>query len=97
MVTDARARRQRGETADGGGSTGVDSWRADLQPRAAVRARTIPVLERERDLLRARLAEVRFFFVHVFTQSSLFAGSDPLMNPMHTNARPFFWRKMQQM
>jgi polyamine-modulated factor 1 len=61
VVTDARARRQRGETADGGGSTGVDSWRADLQPRAAVRARTIPVLERERDLLRARLAEVRFF------------------------------------
>ncbi|KAH9988893.1 hypothetical protein BJV77DRAFT_722323 [Russula vinacea] len=58
VVTDARARRQRGETADGGGSTGVDSWRADLQPRAAVRARTIPVLERERDLLRARLAEM---------------------------------------
>ena len=54
VVTDARARRQR----DGG--TGVDNWRADLQPRAAVRARTIPVLERERDLLRARLAEVRF-------------------------------------
>jgi hypothetical protein len=59
VVTEARARRQRGETGDSG--TGVDSWRADLQPRAAVRARTIPALERERDSLRARLAEVRFF------------------------------------
>jgi hypothetical protein len=58
VVTEARARRQRGETGDG--STRVDSWRADLQPRAAVRARTIPALERERDSLRARLAEVHF-------------------------------------
>ena len=73
VVTDARARRQR----DGG--TGVDNWRADLQPRAAVRARTIPVLERERDLLRARLAEVRFC-LSMSPQSSLFAGSDPLLN-----------------
>ncbi|KAF8487083.1 hypothetical protein DFH94DRAFT_13594 [Russula ochroleuca] len=56
VVTEARARRQRGETGDSG--TGVDSWRADLQPRAAVRARTIPALERERDSLRARLAEM---------------------------------------
>ena len=53
VVTEARARRQRGETP------GADRWRADVQPRAAVRARTIPALERERDLLRARLAEVR--------------------------------------
>ena len=60
VVTEARARRQRGET--GGGGTGVDSWRADLQPRAAVRAKTIPALERERDSLRTRLAQVRFFF-----------------------------------
>ena len=58
VVTEARARRQRGETGDG--STRVDGWRADLQPRAAVRARTIPALERERDSLRARLAEVHF-------------------------------------
>ncbi|KAI0255531.1 hypothetical protein BJV78DRAFT_1119498 [Lactifluus subvellereus] len=52
VVTEARARRQRGETP------GADRWRADVQPRAAVRARTIPALERERDLLRARLAEM---------------------------------------
>jgi hypothetical protein len=60
VVTEARARRQRGETGSAVGS-GTDTWRADLQPRAAVRARTIPALERERDSLRARLAEVRFF------------------------------------
>jgi len=56
VVTEARARRQRGETGDG--STRVDGWRSDLQPRAAVRARTIPALVRERDSLRARLAEM---------------------------------------
>jgi hypothetical protein len=63
VVTEARARRvQRGETGSAaGGGTGTDTWCADLQPRAAVRARTIPALERERDSLRARLAEVRFF------------------------------------
>jgi hypothetical protein len=53
VVTEARARRQRGETP------GPDRWRADLQPGEVVRARVIPGLERERDLLRARLAEVR--------------------------------------
>jgi Nnf1 len=60
VVTDARARRQRGETP------GPDRWREDLQPRAAVRARVIPALERERDLLRTRLAEVRgtLFLTH---------------------------------
>ena len=62
VVTEARARRQRGETGDG--STRVDGWRAGLQPRAAVRARTIPALERERDSLRARLAEVHFSFIY---------------------------------
>jgi hypothetical protein len=63
VVTEARARRvQRGESGSAAGSaTGADTWRADLQPREAVRARTIPALERERDSLRARLAEVRFF------------------------------------
>ena len=53
VVTEARARRQRGETP------GADRWREDLQPREAVRARTIPTLVRERDMLRARLAQVR--------------------------------------
>jgi polyamine-modulated factor 1 len=55
VVTEARARRQRGEAG-----SSADTWRADLQPRAAVRAQTITTLERERDSLRARLAEVRF-------------------------------------
>jgi hypothetical protein len=72
VVTEARARRQRGETGSAvRGDTGADTWRADLQPRAAVRARTIPALERERDSLRARLAEVRLFD-HV----SLLPGSE---------------------
>ena len=53
VVTEARARRQRGETP------GADRWREDLQPREAVRARTIPTLVRERDVLSARLAQVR--------------------------------------
>jgi len=52
VVTEARARRQRGETP------GADRWREDLQPREAVRGRTIPTLVRERDLLRARLAQM---------------------------------------
>ena len=63
VVTEARARRQRGDTQSvAGADTGADIWRADLQPRPAVRARTIPALERERESLRARLAEVRCFF-----------------------------------
>ena len=62
VVTDARERRQRSEPGGGSGSgSGKDLWRADLQPRAAVRARTVPALERERDALRARLADVRPF------------------------------------
>jgi hypothetical protein len=35
-----------------------DAWRADLTPRAAVRARTVPVLEDERDRMRVQLEEV---------------------------------------
>jgi len=60
VVTEARERRQRSEPPGGD----KDLWRADLQPRAAVRAQAIPALERERDALRARLADVRppFFF-----------------------------------
>ena len=53
VVTEARARRQAGEPP------GPDTWRADLDPRSAARARTIPVLKNERDELKARLAEVR--------------------------------------
>ncbi|KAH9996152.1 hypothetical protein BJV74DRAFT_769225 [Russula compacta] len=58
VVTEARARRdgrEGGVSATGGDK---DSWRADLPPRAAVRARTIPALEHQRDLLRAQLAEM---------------------------------------
>ena len=51
VVTAARARKQ----AD---YDSKDVWREDLQPRAAVRARTIPLLEHERDRLRAELAQV---------------------------------------
>lgn len=60
VVTEARERRQRGESS-GAGAGAEDLWRADLQPRTAVRARTVPALERERDALRARLADVRPF------------------------------------
>jgi len=35
-----------------------DAWRADLTPRAAVRARTVPVLEDERDRMRVQLEEL---------------------------------------
>ncbi|KAI0694654.1 hypothetical protein C8T65DRAFT_51552 [Cerioporus squamosus] len=51
VVTAARARKQ-------SGYVGKDVWREDLQPRAAVRARTIPLLEQERDRLRAELAQL---------------------------------------
>ena len=51
VVTEARTRRHAGE------APGPDTWKADLNPRSAVRARTIPVLEGERDELRARLAQ----------------------------------------
>ena len=37
---------------------GADTWRADLEPRAAVRARTIPVLREEKARAEAKLAEV---------------------------------------
>ncbi|KAL7280713.1 hypothetical protein PYCCODRAFT_1406138 [Trametes coccinea BRFM310] len=51
VVTAARARKQ-------AGYDGKDVWREDLQPRAAVRARTIPLLEKERDRLRAQLSQL---------------------------------------
>ncbi|KAI0676032.1 hypothetical protein C8Q78DRAFT_1161386 [Trametes maxima] len=51
VVTAARARRQVGYM-------GNDIWREDLQPRAAVRARTVPLLEKERDRLRAELSQL---------------------------------------
>lgn len=54
VVTEARARKQ-------AGYDGHDVWREDLSPGAAVRARTVPVLEKERERLRAELQSVRPF------------------------------------
>ncbi|KAA1475502.1 hypothetical protein DENSPDRAFT_866962 [Dentipellis sp. KUC8613] len=51
-VTEARARKRRGET-------GKDVWREDLDPRSAVRARVVPVLEAERDRLKDQLTKMR--------------------------------------
>ncbi|KAI0782661.1 hypothetical protein C8Q75DRAFT_499475 [Abortiporus biennis] len=51
VVTEARARKQTNYE-------GKDIWRPDLEPKAAVRARTIPVLEKERDRLKQQLAEL---------------------------------------
>jgi len=51
VVTEARARKQTGYD-------GKDVWKEDLQPRAAVRARTVPLLEKERDRLKAQLEEL---------------------------------------
>ena len=52
MVTDARTRKQSGQIG------GVDVWREDLEPRAAVRARTIPLLQAEAERLKATLSNV---------------------------------------
>ncbi|KAH0836345.1 hypothetical protein J3R83DRAFT_7898 [Lanmaoa asiatica] len=49
VVTDARSRIQRGETE------AKDIWKEDLEPRAAVRARTVPVLESDVEKLKATL------------------------------------------
>ena len=49
VVTDARSRKQRGEME------AKDIWKEDLEPRAAVRARTVPVLESEVEKLKATL------------------------------------------
>lgn len=50
-VVDAKHRKQKGEVRP-------DIWREDLHPRAATRARTVPLLERERERLLAELQEV---------------------------------------
>jgi hypothetical protein len=50
-VVDAKLRKQKGEVRP-------DTWKEDLHPRAATRARTVPLLERERERLLAELQEV---------------------------------------
>jgi len=81
VVTEARARRQQqrqqgSDSSDAGG--GKDIWRAELQPRAVVRARMIPALERERDLLRARLADVRSSVLPPLSSPLSLAAADGL-------------------
>ncbi|OJA11967.1 hypothetical protein AZE42_07244 [Rhizopogon vesiculosus] len=49
VVSEARARKQRGEV------DGKDVWKENLAPRAAVRARTVRVMEPEVEHLRAQL------------------------------------------
>ncbi|KAG8214983.1 hypothetical protein J3R82DRAFT_8386 [Butyriboletus roseoflavus] len=49
VVTDARARKQRGEME------AKDIWKEALEPRAAARARTIPILESDVEKLKATL------------------------------------------
>ena len=55
VVVDARRRKREGVPVP------KDAWREGLAPRGAVRARTVPVLEAERDRLRAQLAQVRLW------------------------------------
>lgn len=52
VVSEARARKQRGEV------DGKDVWRENLAPRAAVRARSVRVMEPEVEHLRAQLKAV---------------------------------------
>lgn len=49
VVTEAKNRKQRGEVDR------PDLWKGDLDPRAAVRARTIPTLQAEAERLREAL------------------------------------------
>jgi hypothetical protein len=52
VVLEATARKQNS-------TAGADVWKQDLRPQAAVRARTIPLLEAEAQRLRAMLKDVR--------------------------------------
>ena len=57
-VTDARSRKQRGETG------AKDVWKEDLEPRAAVRARTVPALESDVEKLKATLQSASLSITH---------------------------------
>ena len=52
VVLDATERKKNG-------TAGNDIWKEDLRPQAAIRARTVPLLEAEAQRLRAMLSEVR--------------------------------------
>ncbi|KAI0072818.1 hypothetical protein K474DRAFT_1775187 [Panus rudis PR-1116 ss-1] len=51
VVNEAKARKKTGYD-------GKDVWRDDLHPGAAIRARTIPLLQQERDRLKAELQQL---------------------------------------
>jgi hypothetical protein len=93
VVTEARARRQQQQRGESDATTtggGKDIWRADLQPRVAVRAKTVPALEHERDLLRARLADVRIpSFPHPSLSPPVRTGAQACLN-LKPTAEPFF-------
>jgi len=55
-IVEARARK----TADP--ETVKDVWKENIDPKTAVRARLVPVLQSERDRLRAVLADVCFVY-----------------------------------
>ena len=82
---DAKLRKQKGVVRP-------DVWREDLHPRAATRARTIPLLEKERERLLAELQEVR-----LLTLPSTIAHSVPqledenlqMQNEIVSNVRQF--------
>ena len=57
VVTEARERQSAGEVP------GPDTWKSDLEPRAATRARTIPIFKDERDRLKVKLEEVRIYLL----------------------------------
>ncbi|OBZ66948.1 hypothetical protein A0H81_13080 [Grifola frondosa] len=71
VVTAARARKQ---TA----YDGKDVWREDLQPKAAVQARTVPLLEKEKERLLVELKQVR----HALDEENL-----ALQSEMQNNVR----------
>jgi hypothetical protein len=62
VITDARARKK-------AGYSGNDIWREDVLPSAATRARIIPLLQTERDRLKAQLEAVRALVVLLHSQN----------------------------
>lgn len=52
VVTEAKRRKAEGYS-------GKDVWSEDIKPDAAVRGKVMPLLEEERDRLKAQLEEVR--------------------------------------
>ena len=58
VVNDAKERKARGET-------GNDAWKDNLEPRVAVCARTVPVLNSEATRLRSLISQVRIPSVYV--------------------------------